>query len=79
MTRSAKKKKKKVTLHKEKKKLTEIYSEMTEILELVFKDIKITLTNTLILNDLEKNRNIMKKEIDDKKTEWTPRDEKYRI
>lgn len=57
----------------------EIYSEMTEILELVFKDIKITLTNTLMLNDLEKNRNIMKKEIDDKKTEWTTRDEKYSI
>lgn len=55
MTRRAKKQEtKKVTLNKEKNKLMEIYSEMTVILELVFKDTKITHTN--MLNDLEKKK-----------------------
>ena len=48
----------------------EMYWEMTEVMELVFKDTKITLTNVLILlSDLEENVNIMRKEIVDKKTQ----------
>ena len=47
-----------------------MYWEMTEVMELVFKDTKITLTNVLILlSDLEENVNIMRKEIVDKKTQ----------
>ena len=49
----------------------EIHLEMTEILELVFKDTKITLTKYTYAQWFGKkkkqNRNIMRKEIDDQK------------
>lgn len=48
----------------------EIHSEIPETLELVFKDTKITLTDTRVLHDLEKKTiNIMGKEVYDKKTQ----------
>ena len=44
-------------------KSMEMYWEMTEMMELVFKDTKIMQTYLLCLNDLEENMNIRIKDI----------------
>ena len=46
-----------------KNKSMEMYWEMTEMMELVFKDTKIMQTYLLCLNDLEENMNIRIKDI----------------
>lgn len=54
-----------------------MYWEMTEMMELVFKDAKIILANVLIMFKWFRGKHEHNEEVNSKSPKWIPRNEKY--
>lgn len=64
-------------VNQKKNKSMEMYWEMTEMMELVFKNTKIILANVLIMFKWFRGKHEHKEEVNSKSPKWIPRNEKY--